>query len=85
MDYSRDLLLLWSVITLSFSVSVCLLLLTTITYLMHRRLQGALSSLDQTLQLCASALLKIAGDSLTAETEPSRELLSRTVGMGDRT
>lgn len=75
---------------LSVTVCVCLLAATqlglTLALLqLHKHLLRVLSSLDQTLQLCASLLRRTAGDNLTAETEQSQGLRSRTVGTDART
>lgn len=80
-----SLLFEWSVITSLCSLVVVGLLMALILYHLSKRLLDALSSLDQTLQLCASALHKIAGDSLT-QAPLEREMGARhTSGTADRT
>jgi hypothetical protein len=79
-------------LSLLLSVTVCNALLALTAFLMTlahlyllKHLRGALSRLDQTLLLCASALLKIAGDNSTEGFLEPQQHLSRTVGGADRT
>lgn len=65
MDASASLIYEWSVIVSLSSLVAGVLLMATVTYLSFKRLLASLSSLNQTLQLCASELHRIAGDSST--------------------
>jgi len=56
-----------SVIASSVLLAVTVWLMGTMLRLSFRHLQNDLSKVDQSLRLCASALLKIAGDNSTEE------------------
>jgi len=58
---------LWSVITLLSLLPAIGLVLSLIVHLSFKRLHEDLSALNQTLQLCASALHRIAGGNSTVE------------------
>jgi ABC-type bacteriocin/lantibiotic exporter with double-glycine peptidase domain len=78
-------------LSLLLSVTVCSALLALTAFLMTlahlyllKHLRDALSRLDLTLQLCASALHKIAGDNSTETSLAQRQLQSRTLGADAR-
>lgn len=82
---SANSLLLWSAIVCGSSLVVVGLLIATLVHLWFSRLLSVLSNLNRTLQLCASALLRTAGDNLTEASSEVERLQSRTVGTADRT
>lgn len=67
MDASANLTFAWSVIVLLSSLVASGLVLALTVWLSVKRLHHDLSEISQTLQSCALALHKIAGDNSTPE------------------